>query len=136
MSRENIELVTKALEAVFRQPKPDFETVNAVYDADHVLVSVWATQFGEGEAKGARGYRTWREETEATMPWQGTVDGAVDVGPNTVLIAATLTVEGASSGASGKQRIWCVVTVRDGKLTRTETYKDPVQALEAVGLSE
>ena len=136
MSRENVELVTRATEAVFRRPKPDFETVNALYHPEHVLVSAWATQFGEGERKGARGYRTWLEETRSAVNWTGEVDGALDLGPETVLVAATLTVEGASSGVGGEQRIWMVITVNEGKLTRTETYTDPGQALEAVGMSE
>jgi ketosteroid isomerase-like protein len=45
-------------------------------------------------------------------------------------------LRGASSGIEGNRRIWNVVTVTDGKITRTESYSDPRAALEAVGLSE
>jgi ketosteroid isomerase-like protein len=34
------------------------------------------------------------------------------------------------------KRLWAVSTVTDGKITRTEAYLDPVEALRAVGLSE
>ena len=46
MSQENLDLVVRAMEAVLRRPKPDFETVNALYHPDHVLVPLAAHSFG------------------------------------------------------------------------------------------
>ena len=131
MSRDNIRLVLRATEAVYRRPKPDFETINELFHADHVLVSAWTTAFGEAEATGALGFKRWFEETARAMPWDGRIDGAVDVGPKTVLLAATLMVEGASSGVEGEIRIWCVHQIRRGKIVRTETYTSPHEALES-----
>ena len=48
----------------------------------------------------------------------------------------TIRFHGASSGASTEQRVWAVVTVKDGKITRTENYIDPAEALKAVGVPE
>ena len=39
MSEENVELVRRAFEAGIRKPKPDFATVNALFDPDHELIS-------------------------------------------------------------------------------------------------
>jgi ketosteroid isomerase-like protein len=133
MSRENLELVVRASRAAIRRPKPDFETVNALYHPDHVLVSVMATKLGEGEAVGARGYKAWLEEQEGVMPvGEQELEGAVDIAPDTVLTVTSIRFRGASSGAGAEQRLWGVVTVADGKITRTAVYTDPVEALEAV----
>ena len=35
MSEENVEIVRAAIEATMRRPKPDWETVNALFHPDH-----------------------------------------------------------------------------------------------------
>jgi ketosteroid isomerase-like protein len=136
MSQENLDLVVRAMEAVLRRPKPDFETVNALYHPDHVLVSLGAQSLGEGEAKGARGFKQWLEQTDDAIRWDAELRGAVDLGPDRVLAVQSVRFEGASSGIETEERVWSVVTVVDGQITRTDTYLDPVKALEAAGLSE
>jgi ketosteroid isomerase-like protein len=136
MSQENLDLVVRAIQAAIEQPKPDFETVNALYHPDHVLVPLGANALGEGEAKGAAGYKRWLRETDDAVSWEGELKGAVDVGPDKVLAVTQTRFEGASSGVKTEQRTWNVVTVAEGKLTRTEVYSDPIQALEAAGLRE
>ena len=65
------------------------------------------------------------------MPWTGRIDGAVDLGADVVLLAATLKVAGATSGVGGEMRIWSIYIVREGKIVRTETYTHPREAIEA-----
>ena len=131
MSRDNIDLIVRVTEAVYHRPKPDFDTINALVDPEHVLFSAWTTAFGGPEVKGARGFQNWMRETDGAMPWSGQIDGVIDLGPEMVLLAATLTVEGAASRIEGEIRIWCVHTLRNGKLVRTETYTNPREAIEA-----
>ncbi len=135
MSQENLDLVVRATQAAIRLPEPDFETVNALYHPDHVLVSLTANTLGEGEAVGAAGYKTWLQQTGDAVSWEGELKGAVDIGPNKVLVATVTRFKGASSGIDVEERTWCVVTVAEGQITRSEVYNDPIQALEA-GLSE
>ena len=133
MSQENVDLVVRAIRAATRLPKPDFETVNALYHPDHVLVSIVAAKLGgEAEAIGAAGYKAWLEAQEGIVRWEAELDGAVDVAPDIVLAVMTMRFYGASSGANAEQRVWNVVKVSDGKITRTEAYLDPAEALEAV----
>ena len=132
MSRENIELVERALRALTERPKPDFATINTLYDPEHVFVSVQANMLGEAEAKGARGFKTWLEEQAGVVPFEMELDGAVDVGADVVLAVTAVRFEGVSSGVKTEQRVWNVVTVRNGKIMRTEAYTDPGEALEAV----
>ena len=136
MSQENVDLVIRAMHAALKRPKPDFETVNALYHSDHVLVPVEARELGQDEAKGVRGYKAWLEQTGDVLSWEGEVGGAVDIAPNMVLAVATIRAHGVSSGAATEQRSWSLVTVTDGKITRTESFNDPAEALEAVGLRE
>ena len=136
MSQENLDLVVRAVRAVLARPKPDFETVNALYHPDHVLVPIEASTLGGAEAHGARGYKAWLEQTADALEWEAELKGAVDVGPHKVLVVTLNRFRGASSGAETEDRVWNLVTVSDGKLTRTETYLDPAKALEAAGLSE
>ena len=131
MSREDIGVVVRATEAVYRRPTPDFETINELVWPDHVFVSAWTTAFGEPEATGAVGFKSWLQETESSMPWTGRIDGAVDLGAGVVLLVATLEVAGATSGVGGEMRIWCVYIVREGKIARTESHTHPREAIEA-----
>ena len=137
MSQENLDLVMRAIQATIRQPKPDFETMNALFHSDHVLVSIAADKLGsEGEAVGASGYKAWVQARQDVMSFEAELGGAIDVGPDTVIAVMTFRFQGASSGAIIEQRVWAVMTVTDGKITRTENYIDPAEALEAVGLLE
>ncbi len=72
----------------------------------------------------------------AVISWEAEIGGAIDVGPEKVIAVMTMRFQGASSGAGTEHRMWAVMTVKDGKITRTENYLDPAEALEAVGLSE
>ena len=136
MSQENLDLVVRAMTAVLARPKPDFETVNALYHPDHVLVPLAANTLGEAEAKGARGFKAWLDQTDDAIEWEADMRGAVDIGPDKVLVVTLNRFRGASSGIATENRVWSVVTVTDGKLTRTDTHLDPVAALDAAGLRE
>ena len=137
MSQENVDLVMRAIWAATRRPKPDFETMNALFHPDHVLVSIAAHKLGsEGEAVGASGYKAWAEAQQDVVSFETEVGGAIDIGPSTVIAVMTIRFHGASSGATTEQRVWAVMTVKDGKVMRTENYIDPAEALEAVGLGQ
>jgi ketosteroid isomerase-like protein len=67
------------------------------------------------------------------MRWEDVeVEGGVDLGPDTVLAVSSNRMRAAASGMELEQRIWLLVTVRDGKIKRTEAYMDPAEALQAV----
>jgi len=70
------------------------------------------------------------------VSWEGELRGAVDIGPDKVLVVTHTRFKGASSGIETEERTWVVVTVTEGKITRSDVYNDPIQALEATGLRE
>ena len=58
------------------------------------------------------------------------------VGDDRVLAVVREVARGRASGASVESRWGYVMTLRDGKLARVEAYRDPDEALKAVGLRE
>lgn len=135
MSQETLALVTRALRAATRRPKPDFDVMNEVFHEDHVFVSVPAAKLGEEGSRGGRGYQSFLAEQAEVMPFEIELEGAVDLGPDVVLAVTSVRLQGASSGIETVQRMWSVLAVADGKITRTEVYVDPTEALRAVGLT-
>ncbi len=57
-----MEVVRRALGAVYRKPSPDFDTINALYHPDHELVSLTGRRLDGRVLKGIRGYRDWMAE--------------------------------------------------------------------------
>ena len=73
--------------------------------------------------------------------WQGTwdrleveVEDVLDAGGNRVAVAARETGAGKGGGVQLTNRWGAVVTVRDGKIAHTMVYREPEEALAAVGL--
>jgi ketosteroid isomerase-like protein len=130
-----LDIVTRAMKAALARPEPDFATLNELYAPHHVLVPAGA-DLVEQEVRGARGFRTWREEVQELLGAEQDLRGAVDVGPEKVLAVITTRYKGRSSGLASEQRTWNVITVRGGKITRTESFIAPRKALEAAGLRE
>jgi ketosteroid isomerase-like protein len=129
---QNIELVRRAFGAVFRRPKPDFETMNALFSPDHVYVSP-TTELEGGTWSGGVGFRdflsSWGESME---DWVGELLGTTALDDQRVLVEGTLMTRGKGSGLELKSpRAW-VVTVCDGKIARTEAYRSPESALGAL----
>ena len=136
MSEENVEIVLRALQAIAERPKPDFETVNALYDPDHVLVAVAATALGEGEAVGGAGFKAWNDEQQSVMPYDLVIEGAIDIERDRVLAVVGVRFHGAASGAQSEGRTWNLITVRNGRIVRTESYRNAAEAIQAAAKEE
>jgi ketosteroid isomerase-like protein len=134
MSQEqNVEIVRRAWEAAMRRPKPDFATVNALYDPSHELVPV----VEGGTLRGAPGFREWLIGINETLDsWEATAEEVTAIDDVRVMLVWAVSAHGKSSGAAAGMRGANIVTVRDGKVTRTESYSTREQAVEAAGLSE
>ena len=135
MSAENVELARAAIEAAQRKPTPDYETINALFHPDHEFLSRDAGLEG-GSHLGAQGYREWLAATSQVLEWEATLAEVTEIDDERVLAVTLAKFRGAQSGAWTEQRNGVVLTVRDGKVIRTEVYRSREEALEAVGLSE
>jgi ketosteroid isomerase-like protein len=135
MSQENVEIVRRGLKAAWRRPRPDFATVNAVFHPDHELVSPITLR--TGSLRGAQGFREWLSDVEESFgSWGNVTEQLRAIDDTRVLALQTLTFEGRRSGIPYVQHTGIVMTVRSGRIVRTEIYSTPAEALEAVGLAE
>jgi ketosteroid isomerase-like protein len=132
MSQENLEIVRSVFDATNRG---DWDTVLAAYSPD----TEWDDRDLRPEGAVYRGIDAMRAEMRA---WFGTwsnyhqeIEQLLDAGDDVVVVLRESGV-GKGSGATMDQRIGVVVTVRGGLIARTSLYRDPTQALEAVGRSE
>jgi ketosteroid isomerase-like protein len=53
-----------------------------------------------------------------------------------VVVMALTSAKGTTSGAATEARVAHVWTIRGGKIARLQTFRNPDEALEAVGLRE
>ena len=136
MSHENVEIVRRAIEAVLRQPKPDWETISVLYHTDHELVSM-VEQLEGGAAEGGRGYRDWRASIDETWErWEGKLERVRSIDRDRVLVYATFAGISRLGGVPVEEATTTIVTVREGKIARSEVFVSREEALEAAGLSE
>ncbi len=135
MSEENVEIVRAAIEATMRRPNPDWATMNALFHPDHEFLPRDVGLVGGG-VRGAQGYREWLTNISETMEWEVTLAGVTEIDHDRVLAVMPTKFRGRQSGAKTEQRIAAVVTMREGKVVRTELFQSPEHAREAAGLRE
>ena len=135
MSEENVEIVRAAVEATMRRPKPDWETMNALFHPDHEFLPRDVGLVGGG-VRGAQGYREWLTSISETLEWEVKLAEITEIDHERVLAVTPTKFRGRQSGAETEQRIAAVVTVREGKVVRTELFQSPEHAREAAGLRE
>jgi ketosteroid isomerase-like protein len=130
MSQANVEIVRTVFDAVNRG---EWDTVLAAYSQD----TEWDDRDLRPEGAVHHGIDAMRQEMRA---WFGTwsnywqeIEQIRSAGEQVVVVLRE-SGEGKGSGAVMDQRIGAVITVRDGLIVRTRLYRDPAEALEAVGL--
>jgi hypothetical protein len=103
-SADNVEIARRACEAAWRRPKPDVETLNAVADPGHMM-----------------------------FPIQSLVEDAISAGPDRVLVTGRIKFTGSGGGVPVDQRFWVAMTLRDGKVIRSEVHTERDRALAGLG---
>ena len=115
----------------------DFNTVAHLYDRQFEFHSVFAVAEGQEVYTGADGLRRWLQDVNATWEdWYSEVVDFREAGDDQAVSIHRLTGRAKGSGVPLDTRIGLVLTSRAGKFWRAVSYRDPGEALEAVGLSE
>jgi ketosteroid isomerase-like protein len=99
---------------------------------------VGLVRFRQAGVRGAGGFREWLTEIDEAFgsSWESRIDEAQELDEGRVLLVVVFLLRGKRSGAPVEQRIGIVMTLRDGKVVRTETYPSRQEALEALGLPD
>jgi ketosteroid isomerase-like protein len=132
MSEENVELARRGLEALDRR---DLTSWLAVHDEDYEVVP--SRDWPEPGVRGAEaGFNWYVQAFDTLQPFRTADTEYIDAGADKVLLQYRMDVRGRGSGAEVEVRRWCLVTMRKGRILRTEWFLDRAEALEAAGLSK
>lgn len=131
MSQENVELFRRALDAFNRRDRDGWLAM-CEPDFENSPPREWP------ESAPIRGREeVWDFFVSNMDTWEG---GSFDIGElidagNRVVAEQHATVRGKSSGAGVVFSYWHVLTVRDGKASRSDWFDSRAEALEFAGLS-
>ncbi len=132
MSHENVALARRVLDALGRR---DAEELVALSDPRVEWHSFFALNQG-GAYQGHDGTRQYmRDLADAFEVGRAEVDDALGIDDVTLLVGH-LVYRGRGSGAEGATPAGWMLKFREGKLVHFQAFRDPAQAVEAVGLSE
>jgi uncharacterized protein len=132
VSRENVEVVRAIHEALARGESP--ATLRLLHPDIEYVNPPGAVE--PGTRRGIAAYEdALRSINEAFEDIRINVREIKDVGDR-VVVFATYTARGSSSGAQRENQDAHVWTLRDGRAVRFQWFSDPADALKAVGLAE
>jgi ketosteroid isomerase-like protein len=133
MSKENVEIVRRAIEAVNRR---DVEEILSYTDSEAELHSAVIGGAEGNVYRGHDGLRRWFAETdEAFEEIRTDVSEVRDLGDR-VLILGRIKALGRESGVPLDSPTGWIFTVRRGRLVKGEGFLSHAEALEAAGLQE
>jgi ketosteroid isomerase-like protein len=135
MSEENVETLKRGFDAVSRL---DGEVLLDFMDPEVEFRPRFQVMLG-GEAAvywGHEGVRGAFRDLYGALDWiKPEISEVRDLGDRIVALGR-LSVRGKESGAEAESPAGWVVDIKNGKAVRVSEYLDPVEALEAAGLSE
>jgi ketosteroid isomerase-like protein len=146
MSQENVEVardwyevLNRWLESYWASPgRPLGETpgTDGVFDRmcqDAEWDWLFSPETFRGREQLLRAAADWIETVDG---WQIEVEDVIDGTGDRVVVTVRVVARGRGSGVPVYQRVFSVITVRDGKIALIHDYTDRAKALEAAGLSE
>jgi ketosteroid isomerase-like protein len=135
MSRENVEIVRRGMEAWLRG---DMDTVLSTWDPEVIWDTSHFRDWPESSYIGADGVQRFLVEWLETWgdDYELDIEEVLPVPDGRVISLITHSGTGRQSGIPMELRMAQIVTLRNGKVTRFDNYDDRAEALEAVGLPE
>jgi len=132
MSRENVELVRRGLEAFNDR---DLDALMELYteDVEWRLIGGFVDLMGS-ELSGRDAVRGFFSDWIENLGGRAESETVLEAGDRVVQVLR-LTSTGGASGAPATQRMGQVFSFRDGRACAVDNYWDADEALEAAGLS-
>jgi ketosteroid isomerase-like protein len=133
MSQENVDTVYRIAAALARRDVAFYLEVSDPEVEWHTSLSV----VSEGGAyHGHEGIRQYMSDIDETFDsFEATLDKVLDVG-DLVLAVGRLHYRGKASGVEMDAQLGWIFRFREGKLVSLRAFRDPENALAAVGLTE
>jgi ketosteroid isomerase-like protein len=134
MSRENVEIVGRALEA---WQSDDLDTFLTAYDPTIEWHTAMELLVGgmENCYRGIEGVRQlWSVYRTELEDFRFEPQDLRDVGKDRVVFLGRIRWRGLTSRFEGESPLGMVITLRDGKIVHSMDYLSHEEALEAVGL--
>ena len=133
MLQENRELAEQVMDALGRR---DLERLNQLADEEVEWRSFFAELGQGGVYRGRDGTSQYmRDLNDAWEIVHADVDGLIGVGDIVVLVGR-MHYRGKASGVETETAAGWMLKFSRGKLLRFRAFREPAQALEAVGLAE
>jgi ketosteroid isomerase-like protein len=131
MSRDNVEVVRKIVDAINRRDTRSWAAIVAPqFEFRPAFVGVEGRVY-RGRESGARYFA---DLADAFDSFEVEFEDGLDVGDGRVLATMRVSGRGRASGADFETHTWVVVGVRAGKIVSGQTYLQHTQALEAVNV--
>jgi ketosteroid isomerase-like protein len=133
MSRQNVEAVREVLAAISQR---DLSRLLELTDPEIEWRSFFAAVSEPGEYHGHDGMREYVRDLNEAFEWlRPEIGDLLDAGDLVVGIGR-IYFRGKGSGIETDSPAGWVFRFRDGRLLRFRAFRDPEQALEAVGLRD
>ena len=133
MSRENVELLHRAIDTFNRR---DLEGFLALNDPDVEFTPYERAIEGLGPYRGHDGVRSWWDEALEILPdLRVELHEVRDLGDMT-LVRGRLSGHGAGSGVPFERTYWGVFRWHDKRTVWWHAFQSEAEALDAVGLRE
>jgi len=133
MSKENLELAHQVMDALSRR---DLSGLIALADPEIEWHSFFAELGGGGVYRGHDGTRQYmRDLNDAWEIVRADVDDGIAVG-NVAVLVGRIHYCGRGSGVEGESPAGWMLKFREGRAVCFRAFREPEQALEAVGLRE
>lgn len=129
---DNVELARCAYQAATCKPAPDLQTISALFHHEHEFIAA----FLERHYVGVEGFRVWLADMgEAWELWEPTLEQPTAIDDDRVLIIFRANYTSKGAGVPVEQRIAQIMTVRDGKIVRTENFTSVDDARKAATIA-
>jgi ketosteroid isomerase-like protein len=125
---DNCEIARRALEAIARKPEPDFDTINELMAPDHDFVDALAES-----SRGGRGFQAWlRVFNDAWETWEIQPRELLVIDEERVLQCYRFVATGHGSELAVDAEMANVMTIRDGRVVRTQAFASVEEARAAL----
>ena len=135
MSQGNVEIVQRAIDAFNRR---DFGVLAELSHEELEFVSVLTAVDAAGSTyRGTNAWENYFAVMDQTWDeWRVENIELFDGGDDRVACVFQLVGKGKASGVPVEQMVGLAYRIREGKLWRMRSYREPAEALEAAGLQE